>query len=325
MRRIAFLAVPPVFAYDLSITQMLLGAAELADGPAYRVTTHTAHPGRVAAVGGPDLLVPDGLAGLRELGEADTVVVVGGGAREDVAPAVLDAVRRSADAGRRVAAICTGTFVLGHAGLLDGRRATTHWGLTEQLARRFPAATVERDALHVVDGPIVTSAGAGAAIELCLHLIRTDHGSAVAAAAGRLAVVGPPRPGDQPQIVETPLPRVTDRSLADTRAWALRRLDRPLALADLAAHAGVSTRTLIRRFHAETGLSPLRWLLHQRVDRARQLLETTELPMDRVAHHSGLGSADSLRQHLVRALGLTPSAYRAAAAKTRVTAAGGAP
>ncbi|TDC24964.1 helix-turn-helix domain-containing protein [Streptomyces sp. 8K308] len=321
MRRIAFLVVPPVFAYDLSITQMLLGAAEVDGRPAYRVTTHTARPGRVEAVGGPDVLIPDDLAGLDGLTAADTVIVVGGGAREDVDPAVLDAVRRSADAGRRTAGICTGAFVLGHAGLLDGRRATTHWGLTDQLARRFPAVTVEPHALHVADGPILTSAGAAAAIELCLHIIRTDHGSAVAAAAGQLAVVGPPRPGDQPQIVETPLPPVSveKRSLADTRAWALRRLDRPLTLADLAAHAGVSTRTLTRRFHAETGLSPLRWLLHQRVDRARQLLETTDLPMDRVAHHSGLGSADSLRQHLVRALGVTPSAYRAAARETRVT------
>ncbi|MCP2203364.1 GlxA family transcriptional regulator [Lentzea flava] len=301
MHRVVFVVVAPVFSFDLAIARMVLDAA---DG--YEITTCTAEPGRVEAVGGPDVVVDHDLAAVRD---ADTCIVIGGGGR-DTDPRVLDAVRTAAEAGARMAAICTGAFVLAQAGVLDGRRATTHWGLTDELARRHPGVTVVPDVLYVADGPVLTSAGAAACIELCLHLVRTDLGAAKAAEVGRLAVVAAPRPGDQAQVVDTPVPATEDTSLAATREWALRRLDEPLTLADLAAHARVSVRTLTRRFHAETGLSPLRWLLHRRVDRARQLLETSTLPMDLVAHHSGLGSADSLRQHLVRRTGLTPTAYR---------------
>ncbi|MET9630396.1 DJ-1/PfpI family protein [Lentzea sp. NPDC006480] len=300
MHRIVFVVVAPVFSFDLAIARMIL---DTADG--YEISVCTADPGRVEAVGGPDVVVDLDLAAVRQAG---TCIVIGGGGR-DTDRRVLDAVRAAAEAGARMAAICTGAFVLAQAGVLDGRRATTHWGLTDELARRHPRVTVVPDALYVEDGPVLTSAGAAACVELCLHLIRTDLGAAAAATAGRLAVAAP-RPGDQPQVVDTPLPATEDTSLAATREWALRRLDEPLTLTDLAVHAGISVRTLTRRFHAETGLSPLRWLLHRRVDRARQLLETSTLPMDLVARHSGLGSADSLRQHLVRRTGLTPSAYR---------------
>ncbi|MFD0639401.1 GlxA family transcriptional regulator [Catenulispora yoronensis] len=205
---------------------------------------------------------------------------------------------------------CTGVFVLAQAGLLDGRRATTHWHNLDRLARDYPRVTVEREALYVVDEPILTSAGAAAVLELCLHLIRTDLGAAAAAAAGNLILAAPPRPADQPQPTATVPPGPARRTLATTRAWARSRLDSPIVLADLAAHAKVSERTLTRRFHAETGLSPLRWLLDQRIDLARQLLETTDLTMDGIAHRSGLGSSDSLRRHFVLRLGVTPSAYR---------------
>ncbi len=302
MHRIVFVVVAPVYSFDLGIAQMILGSVE-----GYELTVCTADPGRVEAVGGPDVLVERDLGAIEDAG---TVIVIGGGAREDIDPRILAAIR--AAAGKRLAAICTGTFVLAQAGVLDGRRATTHWGLTDELARRHPGITVVPDVLYVADGPVLTSAGAGACIELCLHMIRADYGAAVAAEAGRMAVVAPPRPGDQPQVVETPLPPVAGTSLAATREWALRRLDQQLTLADLATHARVSARTLTRRFHAETGLSPLQWLLHRRIDRARELLETTSLPMDLVAHHSGMGSADSLRQHMIRRVGSTPSAYRTA-------------
>ncbi|MEV4315390.1 DJ-1/PfpI family protein [Actinocrispum sp. NPDC049592] len=302
MRRIVFVVVAPVYSFDLAIAQMVLGGIE-----GYELTVCAVEPGRIEAVGGPDVLVERDLGAIAS---ADTVIVIGGGAREDIDPRILHAIR--AAEGKRLAAICTGTFVLAQAGVLDGRRATTHWGLTDELARRHPAVTVAADVLYVADGPVLTSAGAGACIELCLHMIRTDYGAAVAAEAGRVAVLAPPRPGDQPQVVETPLPPVTGTSLAATREWALRRLDQQLTLTDLAAHAKVSARTLTRRFHAETGLSPLQWLLHRRIDRARELLETTTLPMDLVAHHSGMGSADSLRQHMIRRVGSTPSAYRTA-------------
>lgn len=294
--------MPPVLSFDISIPFMVFNSV-----PHYDVRVCTARPGPLPTVGGPDVVVADGLGALDG---ADTVLAVGSGG-EQAPPEVLDALRRAAAGGARIASLCTGAFVLAQAGLLDGRRATTHWGLADDLATRFPSIEVRPDVLFVEDGGIFTSAGAAAAIDLCLHLVRLDYGAAVANAAARLAVVSPVRPGGQSQFIETPLPPERGTSLAPTRAWALEHLDRPLTLADLAGHAKISVRTLTRRFHAETGLSPLQWLLHRRVDRARELLETTELPMDQVAGKSGLGSADSLRKHLSSRVGLTPTTYRA--------------
>ncbi|MEU7745134.1 helix-turn-helix domain-containing protein [Nonomuraea sp. NPDC049158] len=302
MHRVAAVVVPPVLSFDISIPSMVFNSV-----PHYDVRVCTARPGPLPTVGGPDVVVADGLDALEG---ADTVLAVGSGG-EQAPPEVLDALRRAAAGGARIASLCTGAFVLAQAGLLDGRRATTHWGLADDLATRFPSIEVRPDVLFVEDGGIFTSAGAAAAIDLCLHLVRLDYGAAVANAAARLAVVSPVRPGGQSQFIETPLPPERGTSLAPTRAWALEHLDRPLTLADLAGHAKISVRTLTRRFHAETGLSPLQWLLHRRVDRARELLETTELPMDQVAGQSGLGSADSLRKHLSSRVGLTPTAYRA--------------
>ncbi|MEV1167773.1 helix-turn-helix domain-containing protein [Nonomuraea sp. NPDC049784] len=302
MHRVTAVIVPPVLSFDVSIPLMVFN-----NGAHYDVRVCTARPGPVPTVGGPDVMVTDGLEAVEGAG---TVIAVGSGGEQ--APAeVLDALRKAAAGGARIASLCTGAFVLAQAGLLDGRRATTHWGLAGDLAARFPSIDVRPDVLFIEDSGIFTSAGAAAAIDLCLHLIRLDYGAAVANAAARLAVVSPVRPGGQAQFIETPLPPERGTSLAPTRAWALERLDRPLTLADLAGHAKVSVRTLTRRFHAETGLSPLQWLLHRRVDRARELLETTELPMDQVAAKSGLGSADSLRKHLAGRVGLTPTAYRA--------------
>ncbi|MFI9846406.1 GlxA family transcriptional regulator [Nonomuraea sp. NPDC051941] len=302
MHRLAAVIVPPVLGFDVSIPLMVFNSV-----PYYDVRVCTARPGPVPTVGGPDVVVAHGLEALEE---AETVIAVGSGG-EPAPPEVLDALRKVAAGGARIASLCTGAFVLAQAGLLDGRRATTHWGLAGDLAARFPSVDVRPDVLFVEDGGIFTSAGAAAAIDLCLHLIRLDYGAAVANTAARLAVVSPVRPGGQAQFIETPLPPERGTSLAPTRAWALEHLDRPLTLADLAGHARISVRTLTRRFHAETGLSPLQWLLHRRVDRARELLETTGLPMDQVAGRSGLGSADSLRKHLVSRVGLTPTAYRA--------------
>ncbi|MEU6716045.1 helix-turn-helix domain-containing protein [Nonomuraea sp. NPDC046802] len=309
MHRVAAVIVPPVLSFDVSIPIMVFNSV-----PHYDVRVCTARPGPVPTVGGPDLVVTDGL---NTVEGADTVIAVGSGG-EPAPTEVLDALRKAADDGARIAALCTGAFVLAQAGLLDGRRATTHWGLAGDLAARFPSIDVQPDLLFVEDGGIFTSAGAAAAIDLCLHLVRIDYGAAVANTVARLAVVPPTRPGGQAQFIETPLPPERGISLAPTRAWALAHLDRPLTLADLAAHAKTSVRTLTRRFHAETGLSPLQWLLHRRIDRARQLLETTELPMDQVAGKSGLGSADSLRKHMVGRVGLTPTAYRASFTRTPV-------
>jgi transcriptional regulator GlxA family with amidase domain len=220
--------------------------------------------------------------------------------------------RAAARDGKRIASICSGAFVLAAAGLLDGRRATTYWTHTGELAAKYPSVLMEPDVLYVQDGQVLTSSGYAAGIDLCLHIIRTDYGAAVANTVARLALVAPVRPGGQAQFTDTPLPPQTGTSLVGTRAWAMTRLDQPLTLADLARQASVSVRTLTRRFHAETGLSPLQWLLLQRVERARELLETTTLPVDQVARASGLGTADSLRQHLQRRVGLSPSDYRAA-------------
>ncbi|MFE5086001.1 GlxA family transcriptional regulator [Streptomyces mirabilis] len=302
MHRVTAVIVPPVLSFDVSIPLMVFNSV-----PHYDVRICTARPGAMPTVGGPDIVVLDGLDAVEG---ADTVIAVGSGG-EQAPTEVLDALRKAAATGARIASLCTGAFVLAQTGLLDGLRATTHWGLADDLATRFPSIDVQPDLLFVEDGGIFTSAGAAAAIDLCLHLVRIDYGAAVANTAARLAVVPPVRPGGQSQFIQTPLPPERGTSLAPTRVWALEHLDRPLTLTDLAGHARTSVRTLTRRFHAETGLSPLQWLLHRRIDRAKELLETTELPMNQVAQNSGLGSADSLRKHMAGRVGLTPTAYRA--------------
>lgn len=307
--RVVVVAVPPVIPFDLAIPDMVFRSAVVDDRSCYEVRLCTAVPGQVESVTSMQVAVE---LDLSALDDADTVIVTGTGARADADERVLDALRRAARRGTRIASICTGAFVLAQAGLLDGRRATTYWVQSGALAARFPSVEVQPDVLFVEDGPVLTSAGAAAGIDLCLHLVRQDFGAAVANTAARFTVVAPVRHGGQAQFISTPLPRENGHSLAPTRAWALERLSEPLTLSDLARHAAVSVRTLSRRFHAETGLSPLQWLLHQRMERARELLESTHLPMDKVAHQSGLGTADSLRRHALARFGLTPTAYRGA-------------
>jgi transcriptional regulator GlxA family with amidase domain len=308
MHQIAVVAVPPVGTFELAIPDLIFSGVQVAGHPAYDVFPCAAEPGRVTSTGGLDVFVPHGLDRAEA---ADTVIVTGTGARGHGDRRTLAALRRAAARGARIASICTGAFVLAQAGLLDGRRATTHWRYAAELGERFPSITPQPDVLFVQDGDIVTSAGLAAGIDMCLHLIRADHGAATANTVARLAVVAPVRPGGQAQFISSPLPAENGTTLADTRAWVLRRLGEPLTLTDLATHARVSVRTLTRRFRAETGESPLQWLLHQRVERARELLEVTDLPLTRVAHLSGIGSIESLRQHLIRRTGLSPSAYRA--------------
>ncbi|MDI2127532.1 GlxA family transcriptional regulator [Yinghuangia seranimata] len=310
--RVAVVAVPPVTAFDLSIPELVFGTAMVEAQPAYEVVVCTPEPGEVATTGGLGVVVAHGLDAAAD---ADTVLVTGTGARHNADPRVLDLLRVAAADGRRIASICTGAFVLAQAGLLDGRAATTFWVMSGEFARRFPAVELRRDVLFVDDGQVLTSAGLSAGMDLCLHIVRTDYGAAVANATARLVVAPPARPGAQAQFIQSPLPPERGAALADTRAWVLTRLHEPLTVADMAAHASTSVRTLTRRFQAETGTSPLQWLLHRRVDRALEILETTDLPLDRVARQSGLGSADSLRKHLVQRVGLTPSAYRTAYAR----------
>ncbi|MFF4255942.1 GlxA family transcriptional regulator [Streptomyces sp. NPDC001663] len=313
MHRIALLAIPPVTAAELSIPEMAFGQALVDGQPCYEVVPCTTEAGAVVGTGSLEIVVRHGLEALET---ADSVLVVGAGGREEADPRLLAALREAGLAGKRIASVCGSVFVLAQAGLLDGRRATTYWKYAAELRSRFPDVTVQSDVLYLQDGPVVTSAGLAAAMDLCLHIIRTDFGSAIANTVARLVLAAPVRSGEQAQLVAELVPEKRGVSLADTREWALERLHEPLTLADLARHHSSSVRTVIRRFQAETGLTPLQWLLNQRIDRARELLETTDLPLDRIAERSGIGSVDSLRQHLVRRCGLTPSAYRASYART---------
>ncbi|MEU4349852.1 helix-turn-helix domain-containing protein [Streptomyces sp. NPDC023838] len=306
--RLVVIAPSPVSMFNLAIPELLFAKVEIDGAPGYELTVCTPEPGPVATTGGLDLYVG---RGLEAVADADTVLVAGTGERYALDPRTVEAVRAAAADGRRITSICSGAFVLAEAGLLDGRSATTYWELADELRRRYPALDLKGDVLYVEDGGIMTSSGYAAGIDMCLHIIRSDYGAAVANQVARAALVAPVRPGGQTQFTQTPLPAERGVACADTRGWAMRNLDKPLTLTDLARHAGVSVRTLTRRFHAESGVSPLQWLLHQRIERAKELLETTTLAMDQIAEASGLGSADSLRAHLVRRTGLTPSSYRA--------------
>jgi transcriptional regulator GlxA family with amidase domain len=277
----------------------------------YRHTLAAHHRGPVRTSTG---LVLHAEAGLRALAGVDTVVVPGyvGVLRPPPAP-VLASLRAAAARGARVMSICTGAFALAYAGLLDGRRAATHWDSAAYLAQRFPSVDVDPDVLYVDDGDILTSAGVAAGLDLCLHVVRSDHGATVAARIARYTVVAPHRDGDQAQFIEQPIPAPRGgTSLLATCTWALDHLHERLDLARLAEHAGVSPRTFARHFHAEVGTTPLRWVLAQRVLLARQLLEQTDRPIDAVAHACGFRTAPNLRRHFTRATGTTPTAYRRA-------------
>jgi transcriptional regulator GlxA family with amidase domain len=309
--RVAVLALEGVVPLDLGTpTQVFGGARDRSGHRYYEVKVCTPDRAPVRTAGGYSI-VPE--YGLELLDDADTVVVPGVHFRVALAgglPAAVYAALRAASDRARVMSICTGAFVLAAAGLLDDRPATTHWAYADEFRRRYPRVKLDPDVLFVDDGDVLTSAGVAAGIDLCLHVVRRDHGSEVANRAARRCVVPPWRDGGQSQFIERPMPALGDSTTAATRAWALDRLDRPLALEQLAEHAQMSVRTFTRKFRDETGQSPGRWLVRQRVEHARRLLETTDLPIDRVAAQSGLGTSASLRQHLRATVGVAPGAYR---------------
>ncbi|WP_320669755.1 GlxA family transcriptional regulator [Patulibacter defluvii] len=271
-------------------------------------------PGDHATTIGPLGLTLASAHGLEALDDADTIVVPGYGRAARVPPpaAVLDALRRAAARGARVMSVCTGAFALAHAGLLDGRRATTHWHDSERLATQFPKVTVDPDVLYVDAGAVLTSAGVAAGLDLCLHVVRRDLGAEVAATMARRTVVAPHRDGGQAQFIHQPVPDPVPGGvdLERTRAWAQRHLDRPLDVATLARHAQVSERTFARRFRAETGTTPARWIAQRRVALARELLERDDRPIEAIALACGFGDAAVLRAHFARIVGTTPTAYR---------------
>jgi transcriptional regulator GlxA family with amidase domain len=308
---IAVLALEPVVGFDLTIPPTVFGAATKADGgKLYDV--------RICGLGGPVhasagfTLVPG--HGPEALAEADTVIIPGTYIAqpryEGTLPDDLAAALATIRPGTRIASICTGAFVLGAAGYLDGRPATTHWRRAELFRSVYPQVNLDEDRLFVDDGDVLTSAGLAAGVDLCLHLIRRDFGSEVANRAARHCVVPPWRDGGQSQYIERAVPEEGSEGTSPTRAWALERLSQEISLAGMAAHARMSVRTFSRRFKAETGQSPGTWLLQQRVRHACQLLETTDLSVDRVAEEAGLGTAASLRHHLRSELGVSPLAYR---------------
>ena len=310
--RVVLLAVPPVVPFDLAIPAQILSMVELLTGvDAYELRTASPDGGIASTTAGYGI-APQGDLDL--LAEADTVIVAGSHApglhdRGELSPRIADALRAAAERSRLVS-LCTGSFVLAAAGLLDGRRAATHWLYAQRFARCFPAVDLEVDALFVTDGKILSSAGGAAAIDLCLHLVREDHGSVVANRVARVTVVAALRDGGQAQFVERPVVEDAGTSTSDARGRMLARLDEDHALADLAGSAHMSVRTFTRRFRQETGLSPGEWLTRARLDHARHLLEATTRSVDDVARSVGFGTGANLRKRMAAALGVSPSSYR---------------
>lgn len=322
MHRIVALCLDGVVAFDLAISAQVftlahptlttpeLGQGRMSDtwgGALYEFSTCSVDGKKVRTTTGFSL-IPE--ADLNTLRDADTVVVPGYFDVFSAPPrAALAGLCDAAARGARVISVCTGAFALAHAGLLDGRRATTHWAFATELGRSFPAIDVEPSALYVDEGDVMTSAGLSAGIDLCLHIVRKDFGAAAGDATARHMVAAPHRDGGQAQFIERATLPATG-SLEPTRHWMLERLAEPLDVAAMAHHAGVSPRTFARRFREETGTTPLRWLLAERVGEARRLLEESDLSVDEVAWRSGFGSAASLRQHFRRATATTPTGYR---------------
>ena len=304
-RAIAVLALDAVVPLDVAIPAQVFG--NYPEAP-YTLTVCAAAAGPVPTSAG-FAVVAD--AGVEALAEADTVLVPGFEPHLRVLDDhVLDALRAAHARGARMVSICTGAFALAAAGILDGRRATTHWRDAAELAARHRAVRVEPGVLYIDEGDVLTSAGVAAGLDLCLHILRRDHGAALANRIARRIVVPPHRDGGQAQYVEQPVPEQPGGSLAATRAWALERLHEPLSVRALAGHAHVSERTFARRFAAERGVPALRGLPAQRIDAARAALESTDASIDAIADRCGFGTAANLRKHFHRHLHTTPTAYR---------------
>ncbi|MGW0818897.1 GlxA family transcriptional regulator [Streptomyces viridiviolaceus] len=320
--RVALVAFPGIRAFDVSVITEVWGTDRTDRGaPAFDLRRVGADDTTAVPMRGGLSLHPDRTLGW--LDRADLVVIPGLDDHLTPAPApVLEALRHTHARGTTLAALCGGAFTLAQAGLLDGRRAITHWNLVDLLRTRHPHVTVVPDALFIEDDNIWTAAGTAAGIDLCLHLVRLSHGAEAAATIARSMVTAPFRTGTQAQFIEHPTPR-TDRdadALAAVREHALSHLHEPLTVADLAARAGMSPRSFARHFTAATGTTPLRWLLDQRIAAAQKLLERTDLPMPEVARQAGFGSEVTMRQHFASRLATSPRAYRTAF--TTVSAAG---
>lgn len=309
-RSVAAYAHPGIGAFGLAVVDEIFGFDRSSRGqPRFDYALCTGRPGPLRTDSGLTLQVEHGL---ERLESADLVVVTAWYDLDEQPPEpVLDTLRRAYDRGAILASHCTGALVLAAAGLLEGRRATTHWRWAEALASRFPAVKLDPGVLYVDEGQILTSAGVSAGVDLSLYLLRREHGAAVATAIARDMVVPPYRDGGQAQFVATPVPvDCDDERLGDVLAWARANLDQPLTVERLAARALMSPRSFARHFKAATGATPHAWLLGQRLHRAEELLETVDLPVEEVARRVGFGSAAALREQFVRRRGVPPRDYR---------------
>src|SRR5499427_10200498 len=308
-RRVVAIAYEGLCTFEFGIAVEVFGLPrpEL-DVEWYRFRVCSFEPGPVRATGGFLLYAAAGPAALRW---ADTIIIPGWRGDDEQPPdALLRALRAAHRRGARLVSICSGAFVLAAAGLLDGKRATTHWRYVDQLKARFPNVQVEPDVLYVDEGSILTSAGSAAGLDLCLHLVRLDYGAEIANSVARRLVVPPHRDGGQAQYVQEPMRRDASPGLAAVLDWAVSRLRAPLTVDDLARRARMSPRTFARRFVHETGTTPHHWLTQQRLVAAQRGLETTRDAIDRIAEAVGFETAQTLRHHFRRAFGTTPTAYR---------------
>ncbi|MCF3133555.1 helix-turn-helix domain-containing protein [Streptomyces olivochromogenes] len=313
LRNVATVLLDGVHPFELGVVCEVFGLDRSDEGlPVYDFAVVSAEgPALGTHVGGLTVSTP---YGLDRLEEADLIAVPASDANvgRDYPPELLAALRRAVDRGARVLSVCSGVFVLGAAGLLDGRRCAAHWRHAEALARRFPRTRVEPDVLYVDEDPVITSAGTAAGIDACLHIVRKEQGPEVANKIARRMVVPPHRDGGQAQYIERPLPRDSCDTVGEVLVWMERHLDEEVTVEQLAARAFMAPRTFARRFQQETGTTPYRWILRQRVLLAQELLEGTDETMDAIAARTGFGTAAALRHQFVRALDTTPNAYRRA-------------
>jgi transcriptional regulator GlxA family with amidase domain len=310
--RIAVVVLPGVIPLEFGTATQVFGR-----DPHYDLTVCAED--RVAPVPGSGFIISTS-AGLEALNRAETVIVPGyDDVDATVSTTVLNALRAAYTNGARLVSICTGAFALAAGGLLDGRPATTHWRWTGELQRRYPKVKVLPNRLFVDDGDILTSAGVTTGIDLCLHLIRRDHGAAAANTRARALVAPPQRQGDQAQFVERLRPEASSDQLGPLRGWMLENLALPYGLDTLARRAHMSRRTLTRRFREETGLPPMTWLAAARIDRARELLEATTEPVENIGRLTGLGAPAAMRAAFHRHIGTSPQGYRSAFGQRKAT------
>lgn len=325
MRSVAVVVQPGFAPFEFGLACEAFGLDRAADGiPNFDFRIVTPDPGAVPSNIGFSINVEHDLA---FADEADIVVVtpIPRGTWHRVEERITEVVRRAASRDAWILSVCSGSFVLAASGVLDGRRATTHWMYADTMASMYPRIEVDRDVLYVQDGRIITSAGTAAGLDACLHLLRQELGAEVTNRIARRMVVAPQRDGGQAQFIEKPLPQVSSLSLAPVTDWMLQNLRQELTVEQLAARAHMSPRTFARRFKVDHGATPAAWLARQRIIHAQRLLEQTALGLDRIAAECGFGSAAVLRQNFARVLGTTPTAYRARFACTRDAAASDAP